>query len=265
MQAAGTVRVRRRNYYAAKHIREAEEFFAQLGGLDEVVKNYFFALSPTARKKVFDAYGAANGASAKSYAEFAWPLWKANKRKMSGTVAKRLFDCIPPLMPEAEKYDLARRIWDRYAPRTMLKLLIGPCAPIESVLAFVYGKLDAAVQDHFIPQALKNNFRWLAENDVLAYERLLNYFVHQEKALACQEVRSIVPLLQKQKREHPEMTQKTVKTVCAGGNTIELIIDGMPDSNVVREWVPTLYEKHGSSFWMWVIAGILLLMFLAGK
>ncbi len=265
MQAAGAVRARRSNYYAAKHIHEAKVFSAQIGGLDEVVKNYFFGLGPAARKKVFDAYGAANGASAKSYAEYAWPLWKANKRKMSGTVAKRLFDCIPPLMPEAEKYALARRLWDRYAPSTKMKLMVGPSAPVENVLGFVYSKLEAAVQDHYIPPNLKNTFCWLAQNDILAYERLLNFFLHQEKDLACQEIRGIIPLLQKQKREHPELTQKTVKTVGVGGHTIEIIVDGPADSLEVREWTPSLCENNRSSFWLWIIAAIMLLMFLAGK
>ena len=179
---------------------------------------------------------------------------------MSGVVAERLFACVPPLMPERDKFDLAGKLWERYAPTSSLRLSVGPSAPLEAVLEAVSAHLDAIVQDHYIPPHLSENFLWLADNDVVAYERLLNFFVRQEKKLALQEVSRIVPLLQKQKREHPELIQDAKKTVRAGKHSVELLIEGPAGSTEVRRWSPPL---SASPFrWPLLVAGLALLCFL---
>ena len=232
------------------HIREAAEFSSRMGGLDETVKAWFFALPKEKRKAVFDRYGALYGQDAKAYAQNAWRLWKSSRRAMSGLVAKRLFDCLPPLMPEREKYALAARLWERCAPSSSLRLSVGPSAPRTAVAAAVAAHFDRTVRDCFIPKSLRDTFRWLAEDDVRACERLLNSFVRQEKELACLEAGETVALLQRQKREHPELVRTARKTVRAGKHTVELIVEGPAGSAEVREWTPPLTKSVPRLGWL---------------
>ena len=252
-----------RHSCANRHMREAAEFSSRMGGLDNTVKTCFYKLSAEKRRAVFDLYGERYGAGAKTYAQKAWQLWKTNRRTMSGMVAKRLFDCVPPFMSEREKYSLAEKLWQRDAPASVQKISVGPSAPLSAVLNVVTDRLDAVVTDHFIPPSLSEHFRWLTENDVLAYEQLLNFFVRQEKELARQELSAILPSLQQQKREHPELTHDVKKTIRAGKHSIELRIEGAPDSREVREWRAA--KTHEATRLGWFIAAAAAVGFLLAR
>lgn len=54
---------------AERHIREAIELSAELGGTDQDVKRYFFSLSPDRLRQILEQYGRLHGEPAREYAE----------------------------------------------------------------------------------------------------------------------------------------------------------------------------------------------------
>src|SRR6516162_9877232 len=92
---------------ARRHIEEARQFEREMGGTVSDVKKYFFGLNNTELKAVFAAYGGKYGASPEEYARKEFPRWKSGSTKMSGLVAKMLFEFLPPRMHLATKLELA--------------------------------------------------------------------------------------------------------------------------------------------------------------
>jgi hypothetical protein len=91
---------------ARRHIEEAKRFSNEIGGIDDDVKKYFFRLTPTQLEPILDEYGQIHGLSARDYAEKTIAKWSSGRTHMSGMVAARLFNLLPPRMPLSEKYDL---------------------------------------------------------------------------------------------------------------------------------------------------------------
>ena len=119
----------RRNADAARgHIAEARRLSAELGGADKDVKAYFFSLSPTALAPILKDYESRYGTSARQYAQSALPQWRNGRRQMSGLVAERLVDLLPPRMPLVEKYKLRRELRRVVGHPVAVRLLFGKSA-----------------------------------------------------------------------------------------------------------------------------------------
>src|SRR5215472_11802504 len=84
---------------ALEHIAAAKRLTAELGGMDEAVKAYFFSLPPVELTAILDDYQRTYGSNAHQYAANTIAKWRTGRRKMSGEVAERLFSLLPPRMP----------------------------------------------------------------------------------------------------------------------------------------------------------------------
>lgn len=201
------VRRRQAGWEAARrHLAEAWEFAEEMGGADQDVREYFFSLPPRGRDAVLRAYGKKYGAAAEDYARKTWRDWRSGKRGMSGLVAKRLFDLLPPLMPLAKKLELAGNLWRHFAPATEHAYAITETTELEAVGRVIGERLNAVITIHAIPQNVKNRFQWLAQGDIVVEEQILNYFRQLEKNLIMERLRLEIPLLQRQLRMHPDFT-----------------------------------------------------------
>ena len=98
------------------HIKAAEEFSYAVGGSDDIVKKAFFDLSHDAFLLLLDSYEQRFGKPARDYALKAISAWRSGKRRMSGIVAKRLFDLMPPLMQLSEKHKIVEVMWKKFGP-----------------------------------------------------------------------------------------------------------------------------------------------------
>src|SRR5713226_2467806 len=83
---------------ALEHIAAARRLSAELGGMDQGVKAYFFCLSPTELSALLDEYERKYRRQAREYAADTIPKWRSGKVQMSGMVAERLFNLLPPRM-----------------------------------------------------------------------------------------------------------------------------------------------------------------------
>jgi hypothetical protein len=113
---------------ARRHIEEARQFEKEMGGTVSDVKKYFLGLTDAELNAVFVAYSRQYGPSKEAYARQAFSRWKSGRTQMSGSVAKRLFDLLPPRMPIATKLELAGNVWRHFGTTSTHHFTVGPNA-----------------------------------------------------------------------------------------------------------------------------------------
>jgi hypothetical protein len=233
-----------RNYgleAAKRHIADAHAFSVEVGQTDEVVKAAFFSLPGASLNNLFTRYGEIYGEAAADYARETFPKWKRfwqqqmsgryhrwtpDAVQMSGTVAERLFALLPPLLPIREKHKIVEAIWKAYGPRSDKYVYLGPDSNLESVVA--------AIRDHFahqnvqyaIPRNLEARFDWLSDNDVTVKQRLLNYFMDEQRKAAIASARLNIPMMIEQMTgESAAQISKLSHTVFVGNHLVEIKAD----------------------------------------
>jgi len=264
---------------ARRHIEEAREFEREMGGTVSDVKKYFFGLSSTALDEIFTAYGRRHNSSAKTagkpsaeaYARQTFPKWKSGATKMSGLVAKRLFDFLPPQMPIATKLELAGNVWRHFGAASTHHFTVGPNANASHVMDTIRQKLDSVIQDYNIPQNVKNRFDWLSRGDVRVKEQLLNHFRQMDRKLAADSLQSQLPILQAQMSD-PSTYAKSIRTkIEIHKHSVEIWIDPRLDADF-REGPPERREgpperkptASGMPWGIWIVimAALILAMIL---
>jgi len=247
---------------ALEHIREAEELSRELGGTDKDVKKYFFSLQPDKLRKIFEEYGRKYGRIKQEYAEETFHSWKTGRVKMSGLVAGRLFNLLPPRMPLKDKYVLVEHLWKEYCPKSDKVLLVGADTNDEGIIDTIQSHLMNAVVNYEIPEPLQRRFNWLAAGDVDVKQQLLNYLLQKEKELILHAVKHRIPVLLNHLREHGSVTQKMHQQIEIGKHKLELQFSpkksGIRLMNRSDLW---LSKASSSNFdWgclIWIILGIL--------
>ena len=235
-----------------RHISEAAQFTAEVGGCDADVKAYLFSLDDASQARLLRLYGQKYGASAATYAQNTLPRWKSGATVMSGMVAKRLFEFIPMVMAYEDKIRLAEKLWKRLGPSSKAVLTIGPLADRQLVEANVLSILDRQVTVYELPKALSERFAWLAERDVSAMQQLLNHFRSQETQLARQQAASVLPLLQQQAFTHAEITKEARLVLRVHKHEILIHVDSSLGADVM-EGVPVRSQVESSSSVVFVL------------
>lgn len=246
---------------ARQHIREAANFSAEVGGTDRDIKEYFFSLEGSALEELLDEYEKANSKKAREYAEFAIPLWRSGKRKMSGEVAKRLFTLLPDRMPMRDKMKLVETLWRHKGPSSNRTLYIGPDVDVQLLGDVVREHFASVVTKQRIPEEMEKRFTWLAGNDVDAKQQLLNHFLQLERGLLDGAVERKVPMLisQVSRQDHGHFNE----VLEIGKHTLRIVYsplsEGLSDSPPPTPEVP----RTGCSPAI-VIFIIVLLLILSG-
>ena len=242
---------------ALQHIHEAEELSRELGGTDKDVKAYFFNLPKSKLKSILDIYENKYGFSKREYAEDTFNDWKYGRRKMSGLVAGRLFNLLPPRMPLKDKHSLVEKLWEKYCPKSNKALLVGPNAKEEEISNSIRSHLMEVVKEYQIPEPLERRFQWLSAGDVNVQQQLLNYFLQREKDLITQGMKDRVPVLLGHLREHGSNTQKLEQNITIGKHSLDIHFNSK--NNGVRFVEPSSHKIHGSKSstgkWIWKIVG----------
>ena len=199
---------RNRSGYAAalRHIEEAEKFTKEIGGTDKDVKKYFFDMTRSELDTILVEYGNKYGVKPKLYAQETFEKWRKGTVKMSGLVAKRLFNLLPPRMPLQKKYELAENVWKHFGPSSSMSIRVGPNADVINIIDLVSKNLIKTVTEYTIPDEVKNRFNWLAAGDVQVKEKLLNYFRKRQENLVIERAKAEIPVLQRQMLKHPDVT-----------------------------------------------------------
>jgi hypothetical protein len=248
---------------ARQHIREAEQLSRELGGTDKDVKEYFFSLPPHELAGVLDSYGRKYGSSKQDYAEQAMPRWRSGRTKMSGLVAGRLYDFLPPRMPIKTKYNLVKTLWEKFSPRSHKVLRIGPDAHEPNVITAVQNHIFETITNYNIPEPLGMRFKWLSMGDVTVQQQLLNHFLEIEKKQAVELTQVQLPVMLKHLRQSGDKIHRLNQCIEIGNHKFDLAFDKKALGVTLEE--PQLYGSRSSGgdlTWLWWIVGLGLLWFL---
>jgi hypothetical protein len=251
---------------ARRHIEEARQFEREMGGSVSDVKAYFFGLKETDLNEVFSAYGRKYGASKEDYARQKFSRWSSGSIQMSGRVAKRLFDLLPPRMPIATRLELAGNVWGHFGTSSTHRFTVGPNADGKLVMDRIHEKLSAAIEDYNIPQAVKNRFDWLAAGDVSVKENLLNHFRHMDRKIAADSLHEQLPLLQAQMRDHASHTGSVHTKIQIHKHSVEIWIDPRLDAQFREGHLEPKRSPSGASGVIWffiVVAVIVAIIYLS--
>jgi len=232
LKKSGNMSTRRRNRHSAsgkerakRHIEEARQLSELLGGTDVDVKEYFFNLSEGELNSVLDEYEEKYGAVKREYAEEALPYWRRGRRKMSGMVAERLFNLLPPRMPLQIKYEMVQTLWKKYSPRSDDAFVVGPdCSPASVVEAIERQLLDN-ITHYKIPKAMENRFIWLSSGDVGKHQTLLNHALNVERKVITDDARTRTQIILKHFTQQGQWTESIKQRYVIGNHEVELFFD----------------------------------------
>lgn len=198
---------------ARQHIADAHRLSERLGGMDKEVKDYFFSLPPDQRARVFDGYGRKYGEQKRAYAEATFSKWKNGTVHMSGLVAERLFDFLPPIMPINLKLRIVEGLFENSGAARSDFVLAPLNAPASTVIAFVGDNLLKELEGQQIAAGLKSQFGWLAGEDATVAEQLLmhslNLTVNAKKAAAA----AIMRQMDQSRAENTDVIKDVISTI----------------------------------------------------
>lgn len=250
---------------ALQHIEDARRLSAELGGSDEDVKQYFFSLPPAQLHDILTAYGQKYGEDARAYAVATMAKWRTRKVHMSGTVAERLFNLLPPRMPLAAKFALTERLWQHVGPSSRKRIRVGLDAGVEAVISAVRSHIEAVVTAYVIPDALEKRFTWISAGDVTVKQQLLNHLLEHEKALVVDAARLQLPvMLDHMRADTRAHTGRLAQILKIGKHEVEILVDRGATA-VSLEEMSTFQRPSVSGTdwtWLWWVIGIGVLFFL---
>lgn len=166
---------------ALSHIENGRRLSAELGGLDNDVKQFLFSRSQTELERILDAYEKQFGLKARTYAAETLPAWRNGTTQMSGLVAERLFRILPGFMSLGDKLELSKRLWEHTAPSSFKRFVVSPDIKPDDLRLMLVGHLEKTVVPHAWPAQLEKRFDWLAAEDVRVKQELMNA-IRQEEA-----------------------------------------------------------------------------------
>jgi len=255
---------------ALQHIEEARQLSQELGGTDKDVKDYFFSLPANQLWTILNEYEAKYGQEARQYAEVTLPKWRSGRVKMSGMVASRLFNLLPPRMPVPVKYKLTENLWQHVGPSSRKTLRVGLDVRCEDALSVVRDHIERVVVDYKIPENLERRFNWLSAGDVHVKQDLLNHLQQMEKSLVVEGARVQLPvMLNHLNAPDGQNTHRLAQILKIGKHELEILVDkrssGVKLEEPSRAAHTATTSLGGSYAWIWWVAGIALLIFLLSR
>lgn len=190
--------------------------------------------------------------------------WRSGRVKMSGTVAERLFDLLPPLMPLADKYRLTEQLWNHFGPSSKKLMRVGPEVRAEDVAAAFADHINSVIGGFAIPSELERRFSWLAAGDVAVKQQLLGQLVTMERSLVAEGVRLQFPvMLDHLARDTDRTTTRLAQIVKVRKHELEILIDRDAEGIAIEDppkpqYPSTQSASTGSGGW-----GCLIIMGLA--
>jgi len=213
---------RRRYSYSGRRNQSAPrraEVSRLYRGIDDDVREFFFALDAFTLKLVFNVYEREFGGGARRYAEATFAKWRSGNVQMGGEISERLIGIVPEFLGFQQKYDLIEELWNRFRQRATLSITISPDRGIEDAIATVMGAVKA-VDKHEIPSAVAERVAWLADDDSVAAQTLLAEVTRREGEIAVQSLRQELCQLSALARQQQSKHVSAKRTVTLPSTTV---------------------------------------------
>lgn len=160
------------NSYGSYAVSRRRELSSTFGGIDRDVERLFLALDREDLEELLEVYEEEFGKSAATYARNTFPKWKKGTVRMSGEVAERLLNLLPPLLPDETRFELVKKLRASNFRKVHRRVYSKPESWREDLapaIAEVVGHGSTAR----ISDAVKSRVSWLANGDVASAEQLL--------------------------------------------------------------------------------------------
>lgn len=166
----------RRSYgsqdWSSWHASQLSGQAAALGGIDEDVRNAFLALNPSKLHDFFFYYERRYGEGARAYAEKAFEKWRTGSTRMSAQTTERLLQILPPFLGTQVKFDLVRKLRERYREPESLRLEV-TTRDYRRVVKPVVERLVSKAYTQNLPESIEARLKWLSDNDGNAAKSLM--------------------------------------------------------------------------------------------
>jgi hypothetical protein len=250
---------------ALEHIAAAKRLTAELGGMDQGVKAYFFSLSPMELSTLLDEYERKYRRQAREYATDTIPKWRSGRVQMSGMVAERLFNLLPPRMPLPIKYKLVEGLWHHVGPSSKHRIRVGMDADLGQVVELARSKITEFVVNYRIPESIERRFDWLSDGDVSVKQMLLSHIREMEKTVVVEAVRLQVPVMLEHLRSAGSRTGRLAQIVRVGKHELELLMDKTAtgariEDPSIRSSTSSTASPYTVAVWVIMIAFAILLI-----
>jgi hypothetical protein len=162
---------------AMRHIRAFRELERRLGPIVTDVKEAFLNLGNSDFNLLLAKYGELFGQSAQDYALQTYPKWRAGQTKMSGKVAERLLNLLPPYLKFEHRYAMVEKLCNHHATKQYRSVKINlkkPEAGLDELNRSIKEVLEiSAVSEKYLPEHVLNTINWLNDDDMVISRQML--------------------------------------------------------------------------------------------
>lgn len=207
---------------AQRHIEEARLLSKRLGGMDNEVKNFFFSMPPEKLSALLQEYGARYNdpnntpegkPNAQQYAHQTYHKWKSGKVRMSGLVAGRLFEFLPPHMPLDLKLRIVEGVHENSGPTRLDHVLVPIDLAPKEVTQFIEKSFFSELDVNIIDDELKERFSWLAGDDTRVAEQLLGHATRLSLEMKKKAFEAIMHQLDVETQKHSDVIMGSSSTL----------------------------------------------------
>lgn len=166
-------RYRSRNDFSKTRRRSRREnASAAISGIDEDVERIFLNLCDDDLVRVLRRYGERHGSAALGYAKRTYYKWKTGKQRVSGMIAERLLQLVPPALNTASRFELVKKLRIAHMRKEYRSLTCSGSNWREYVLPMVEN-LVATSRRFELPGHVLDRVTWLADGDTAIVQQLL--------------------------------------------------------------------------------------------
>jgi hypothetical protein len=158
--------------WSSWHTSQLSKQAGTLGGIDEDVREAFLALKSSQLLNFFFHYEKRYGLGARSYAEQAFMKWKVGSTRMSAQTTDRLLQVLPPFLGTQVKYDLLRKLRERYRQSESHQLEV-TTLNYKGVVKPVVERLVSKAYSANLPESIESRLKWLTDDDASAAKSLM--------------------------------------------------------------------------------------------
>lgn len=233
---SGSYSRRSASYSSSYSYREVVK--SRYGGIDEDVRQIFFGLRESDRRRLFIKYATKYGEAKARYAEATYNKWRSEEVRMSGEISERLLDLLPPLLPFSVKHDLFSKLWHNLQPQRNIRVEVAPGFSVENVLNIITETVESTIT-HEIPESVRKQLNWLSTEDSQISAQLVKHFAAHEGKIIREQVADQLNFILGTADNNRKLDIHGTKTIQVGATRIDIIIKGksllgrlfMTDSN----------------------------------
>ena len=194
---------------AIRHIQAFRELERNLGPIVPDVKTAFLNLDKSDFNRLLSKYGELHGQSAQDYAQQTYPKWRCGQVKMSGTVAERLLNLLPPYLKFDHRYAMVEKLCNHHAKKQYRSVKINlkkPETGLEELNQSIKNVLEVSSEsEKYLPPHVLNTINWLNDDDMVVSRQMLAEIDRKRNAnslsIAEKEFKNIMELVKNVKGE----------------------------------------------------------------